>query len=141
MTRKCSRCGAAPARLYPAGWRCASCTPARLAGEPEPPSVPLAPARFTPGKAAPCRYCGGTTRKRDATGPAHECCHAWREVIAAGHPCPACQVASSITRQPATNPDGSIRQVRLPKLPPLPRQLPDGRPFVPWLPGTRRPRD
>jgi hypothetical protein len=29
-------CGATPARLYPAGWRCADHTPAALAGRPEP---------------------------------------------------------------------------------------------------------
>lgn len=36
-TRPCTRCGAAPARLYPQGRRCAACTPAALAGLPEPP--------------------------------------------------------------------------------------------------------
>jgi len=36
-------CGAVPARLYPAGWRCADHTPARLAGKPEPPEVPPPP--------------------------------------------------------------------------------------------------
>jgi Bifunctional DNA primase/polymerase, N-terminal len=38
-----STCGASPARLYPAGWRCADHTPARLAGQPEPPAIPPPP--------------------------------------------------------------------------------------------------
>jgi hypothetical protein len=125
-------CGAVPARLYPAGWRCTDHTPARIAGEPEPPGVPFDPVRLDRGPAAPCRYCGGTAYGRDDDGPAHDCCVAWRAVIEAGYPCPACQVAEIIARQPKTWPDGSIRQVKLPRLPPLPMTLPDGRPYVPY---------
>ena len=33
-------CGTAPARLYPAGWRCDEHTPARSAGRAEPPAIP-----------------------------------------------------------------------------------------------------
>jgi hypothetical protein len=125
-------CGAAPAGLYPAGWRCADHAPARLAGIPEPPGVPLRPGRLAAAPAAPCRYCGRTAYGGDSDGPAHDCCHAWRAVIAAGRPCPACQVAQVIARQPA-GPDGTPRAVRLPSLPPLPAMLPDGRPYVPAL--------
>lgn len=35
-TRPCVRCGATPARLFMCGWRCHECTPAALAGRPEP---------------------------------------------------------------------------------------------------------
>jgi hypothetical protein len=42
-------CGAVPARLYPAGWRCADHTPARLAGQPEPPDIPPPPLGARPG--------------------------------------------------------------------------------------------
>jgi Bifunctional DNA primase/polymerase, N-terminal len=43
-----SACGATPARLYPAGWRCADHTPARLAGQPEPPAIPPPPVGTAP---------------------------------------------------------------------------------------------
>ena len=47
----CGSCGNPDARLYPCGYRCASCTPARRLGRPEPDS-----ARYC----APLRcYCGG----------------------------------------------------------------------------------
>jgi hypothetical protein len=36
-------CGAAPARLYPAGWRCDEHTPARAAGRADPPAAPPPP--------------------------------------------------------------------------------------------------
>jgi hypothetical protein len=125
MSRKCDVCSSAPASLYPAGWRCREHTPARLAGKPEPPSTPFVPERLTAGPAAPCRYCGGTAYGRDATGqPAHECCHAWRAVIAEGNPCPAC----------AANRWQSNPRTRGKPMPPLPRKLRDGRPYVPWLP-------
>jgi hypothetical protein len=128
-------CGA-PARLYPAGWRCADHAPARLAGKPEPPAAHFDPVRLDPGPAGPCRYCGGTAYTRDGDGPAHGCCHAWQAVIAAGHPCPSCQVAAIIARRAATGPNGTPRPVRLPALPPLPPTLPDGRPFVPCAPAA-----
>lgn len=38
VTRNCTICGCWPAKLYPAGWRCEDCTPARCAGRPEPPT-------------------------------------------------------------------------------------------------------
>jgi hypothetical protein len=31
-----TRCGGTPTRLYNTGWRCPACTPAALAGRPEP---------------------------------------------------------------------------------------------------------
>lgn len=36
--KSCAICGVQPAKLYPAGWRCEDCTPARCAGRPEPPT-------------------------------------------------------------------------------------------------------
>lgn len=125
-------CGA-PARLYPAGWRCPGHSPARLAGRDEPPAETSRPARMRSSAPASCRFCGTISYKSDEHGPAHECCRAWRAVIAAGYPCPACQLAAFIARQPKLNPDGSIRQAYLPALPPLPTVLPDGRPYVPGL--------
>ena len=41
----CNRCGARPARLYAGGRRCATCTPAALAGLPEPTGGYCAPLR------------------------------------------------------------------------------------------------
>jgi hypothetical protein len=48
-------CGAAPTRLYPQGRRCAACTPAALAGQPEPAPAPCAPKRHycPPGRRCP----------------------------------------------------------------------------------------
>jgi hypothetical protein len=122
-------CGA-PARLYPAGWRCPDHTPARIAGMPEPPSVPYAPVRLGPGPAAPCRYCGGTTYGRDDDGPAHECCRAWRAVIEAGRPCPACEAGRWLA-----NP-----RTRRQPMPPLPGPAPGRAALRPRRPG-RDPRD
>lgn len=39
---KCELCPADAARLYPAGWRCDACQPARVAGR-EPPPTPNTP--------------------------------------------------------------------------------------------------
>jgi hypothetical protein len=41
----CQRCGATPTRLYAQGHRCPTCTPAALAGLPEPPAGYCAPLR------------------------------------------------------------------------------------------------
>lgn len=85
---------------------------------------------MTRSRAGPCRYCRQPSWRADIDGPVHDCCAAWRQVIAFGYPCPACQVAQIVMRQPVAWPDGSPRQVRLPVLPPLPRILPDGTPYV-----------
>ena len=42
IEQTCSLCGARPTQLYPAGWRCAAHTPARLAGRDEPPAQSVA---------------------------------------------------------------------------------------------------
>ena len=112
-------CGA-PARLYPAGRRCPAHSPAALAGRSEHPGESSSPVRTHPSPAAGCRYCGAVTLTSDEHEPVHSCCRAWRAVIAAGFPCPACQVARVIERQPKTWPDGTIRQARLPAVVPLP---------------------
>jgi hypothetical protein len=84
----------------------------------------------------PCRYCGVMSYGGDDEGPAHDCCWAWRKVIAAGHRCPACQIAGYVMSQSAylSERTGNPRQVRLPvHPPPLPMTLPDGSPFVPEI--------
>jgi hypothetical protein len=45
-------CGATPARLYPAGWRCTAHTPAALAGQPEPGA-----GRYCPPAICWCGHC------------------------------------------------------------------------------------
>ena len=45
-------CGATPARLYPAGWRCPAHTPAALAGRPEPGA-----GRYCPPALCWCGHC------------------------------------------------------------------------------------
>jgi hypothetical protein len=78
----------------------------------------------------PCRYCGAPSFRADDQGPVHECCLAWRHVIAAGRPCPSCQV-SKILDSPA-NPNRWLPgQADIPNLPWLPRTLPDGTPYSP----------
>ena len=68
-----------------------------------------------------CRYCARPAWLRDSEGPVHRCCLAWARVIAAGYPCPACQIALHLERTG-----------RLPDEPPwIPRTLPDGSPVVP----------
>jgi hypothetical protein len=79
----------------------------------------------------PCRICRRPAWAADADGTVHECCLAWQHVIAAGYPCPSCQVAEIIARQLSALPGGVTRPVRLPALPPLPTALPDGTPYVP----------
>jgi len=59
-----------------------------------------------------CRYCREVSYLADAAGPVHRCCLAWREVILAGHACPAC----SAGKAQAAN--------RKAVLPSLPRELP-----------------
>lgn len=52
----CQRCGATPTRLYAQGRRCQTCSPAALAGLPEPPdNLPCAPLRHycPPGRRCP----------------------------------------------------------------------------------------
>jgi len=75
----------------------------------------------TAGPPGPCRLCGAWSFLGDEQGAVHPCCWAWREVIAAGRPCPACQIARMV-----------IRTGRLPRNPqPLPAELPDGAPYIP----------
>ena len=59
-------CGATPARLYPAGWRCAAHTPAALAGRPEPGA-----GRYCPPALCWCGHCPapGPRRSRAGEGP------------------------------------------------------------------------
>jgi hypothetical protein len=84
-----------------------------------------------PETTGPCRLCGVTSYGGDDDGPVHACCWAWRNVIAAGFRCPACQVAQMVM---------SGRRRLPPDLPPLPRTLPDGSPFVPEV-GTSNEND
>jgi hypothetical protein len=135
MSSACSSCGGGPARLYPAGWRCGQCAPV-CTGKYEP--MPPAPRMRQLEAAEPCGYCRRPAWRADEAGPAHDCCTAWRSVIAAGRPCPSCQVAEIVQHQPAHNDDGTVRQVRLPALPALPKTLPDGSPYTPDF-GTRTP--
>jgi hypothetical protein len=128
MTSVCSTCGDGSARLHPAGWRCGECAPA-YAGKIEP--MPPGPHMRQLEAAEPCGHCHRPSWSADEAGPAHGCCIAWKRVIKAGRPCPACQVAEIVLRQSAHQPDGTIRQVRLPALPPLPQALPDGTPYTP----------
>jgi hypothetical protein len=94
----------------------------------------------------PCRYCGTPSYLADELGPVHECCKAWRRVIKAGHPCPACQVAGPVLKQMAAQQaqgkQVSEMRIRLPRLPALPLLTPDGSPFVPEIkardPGPRK---
>jgi hypothetical protein len=78
----------------------------------------------------PCRYCGARSYLTDAEGYAHSCCHAWRKVIAAGYQCPACQAGRWL----------ASHQRRGAAMPPLPRFLPDGSPFVPEITTTKENR-
>jgi hypothetical protein len=76
----------------------------------------------------------------------HACCLAWQHVIAAGHPCPACQIAEFVLRRYEQNrrretaneqragkglPPLPMLPVLPPSPPPLPRTLPDGTLYVP----------
>jgi hypothetical protein len=133
--RDCSTCGGAPARLYPAGWLCGSCAPDPGVTVPAVPPGPRTRPLTPPG---PCRLCGRPSYQADDDGPVHECCLAWRHVLAAGRPCPSCQVSEIVLRQPAHKPDGTVRPVRLPALQPLPKALPDGTPYVPDPPPRLR---
>ena len=74
--------------------------------------------------------CGVTSYLADAEGCAHSCCHAWRKVIAAGYQCPACQAGRWL----------ASHQRRGAAMPPLPRFLPDGSPFVPEITTTKENR-
>lgn len=129
MTAPCGICGRSPAGLYPAGRRCAACAPGGRLPSGWRPETERTRAVSRPGA---CRFCRRPSWHRDTLGAVHDCCLAWRHVIAAGYPCPACQVAEYVMKQPVTWPDGSPRQVRLPRLLPLPRFLPDGTPYVPF---------
>lgn len=140
MTRPCDVCGGFPAGFYPAGWRCATCAPAPAAGVAYTPMPPGNRVRSTadPG---PCRYCHRPAWGADELGAVHDCCLAWQHVIAAGHPCPACQVAVNVLKQLAAIallPPEKRGAVRLPVLPPLPALLPDGTPYVPEPPPAPR---
>jgi hypothetical protein len=78
-------------------------------------------------QASPCRCCGDQCFGADDEGSVHACCLAWRRVIAAGFPCPSCEIARIVKARIARGLSG---------LPPgdpprLPRTLPDGSPFAP----------
>jgi hypothetical protein len=141
--QRCSTCGGSPAGLYPGGRLCAGCAPPLPAGMAYAPVPPENLNRTSAVlEAAPCRICGRPSWRADGDGPVHECCLAWRHVIEAGYPCPSCRVAEIVLRQyaaMASRPADKRGAVRLPALPPLPRSLPDGTPFIPYPPA--RPAD
>jgi Bifunctional DNA primase/polymerase, N-terminal len=95
------RCGSAPARLYPAGWRCPEHTPAALAGQPEPGA-----GRYCPPRLCVCGDCPPWTSGKDPAGLTIEAAARWYmrahwPVFVLGRSkrpvanCPACRDADS----------------------------------------------
>ena len=79
----------------------------------------------SPSPSLSCRICRHQTWTADVDGPVHECCWTWQHVIAAGQPCPVCQLSRAVLAQDPAKP------VRLPNVSRLPDELPDGTPYVP----------